>query len=392
MQQFTLKAILGVFVALSGPEINANDCPVKHMSTTVFDVSPASELELVGDVLYILGSKYATIDISNLNDPKLIQASLNPSEIGLIADAVVAGERWVYVAGTAGLGLLDGHDPENLQPVVAYSGLNSFVINGNRAYGVSDTTSSFVTFDMQDPALPQVLWKYSLPSTIYAIAPMAAFDSRYVLAKVLATSYGINLDAYDLIEPSNPVILSTVKLPTTWIGQVMMASVVGRTAYCVYDDGYANVRPVLVYDMGDVSKPKLIQEYSPPSTVSGLYFGVSKDILVQDLVNGYVFCTINADGSLKTKAKVTLGTNGNGLSTFAVRGDTVFALRKDGLRIYVGGECSADLDCSYGLDINDFIAFHTAFVFYDSAADCDEDGTLTIDDFVCFQTAFSAGC
>lgn len=54
--------------------------------------------------------------------------------------------------------------------------------------------------------------------------------------------------------------------------------------------------------------------------------------------------------------------------------------------------CYTDADDSGELDIDDFVAFQTAYALNDPYADCDGSLQLDISDFLCFQTLFAIGC
>jgi hypothetical protein len=55
--------------------------------------------------------------------------------------------------------------------------------------------------------------------------------------------------------------------------------------------------------------------------------------------------------------------------------------------------CLADLNADNALNVNDFVAFSSAFAAANlREADFDGDGRLNVNDFVAFQQAFAAGC
>lgn len=54
--------------------------------------------------------------------------------------------------------------------------------------------------------------------------------------------------------------------------------------------------------------------------------------------------------------------------------------------------CPADFSGDGALNVNDFVAFQSAFAAHGPAADFNRDGMFDVNDFISFLSGYAAGC
>ncbi len=187
------------------------------------------------------------VDISDKEDPKVIESSVTPMPNQAEARDVKIKGQYAYVASrTEGLQIIDISNPDNFVMVGSYDTPGKALaldIDGNYAY-IADENETLQIINIEDPANPTLAGSYQSGYS---------HDIKVVDGKAYIANYTFGLQIVDVSDPTNPKLLGTYDFdPETSEDRASGIDVSGDYAYVAYND-----LGVKVIDISTPSNPTL---------------------------------------------------------------------------------------------------------------------------------------
>ena len=334
------NAILGFFGLVVSLNFAYAGCPAALTRINGIHDGAINDLVVIGDYAYIVGEGFSIIDVADSNNWfKVGSYPVDGEDIAV--DGLVA-----YVAGSAGLVILDVSDPENPRALASLpfspNGLRRITVLDHYVI-VSEESEGLHVIDVANPLSPTVVGEYSYfldsshdglsvygPYILFAsendfhvisledpTAPLligSYHGSFWRLADItssgrfvfVADSSGSSdqdaggIQVFDLSDPLTPQLVGHYK--GDHFSYAYSVSVSGRLALLVGSSGFGGISGVHIVDMSNPVDPAFISTFGESSWGGGQIVGRkgflwnSGDIIeILDISDCY-FLTIFVDG------------------------------------------------------------------------------------------------